>query len=662
MKKAFIIYLFVCLGLISYGQTSWQWGKRGGSGGGGSGTLADERVIDMATDRNGNVYALAVNNPGLANVDGHPGRTVRDRLTIASWSCNGSFRWMKNYGGASITMGRALAVDSLDGVYVTGQTISNNSLGYTYLDADTNLGNTDKRLFIVKYDTSGNLKWLKMPQPDTVAFTSLSRPLDMVAAPNGDLYWYCFLTPGNYDANAFTVNTPGYYITRFSATGAHQGTFKLDMVTTGGGNSANLDGITIAENSHFSRDHVNGRFYLTGQFDPTYGTLAFGSTAISSTGTVGALPIYLTAFNSSGNFLWTKQSANNLYANTRNCRPVIDPQGNIYVGGDIYSGNTFAGHTFTNSLSVHSFPFILSVDMSGTKRWASSGLPRDGAAAGYNIAYTQNTVGMAGYYGGLLKWDNDSIVAPLSMSGTAYILLTRHDANTGLLIGMDSIASQATLNNVATSITGDKSGNFFVGGSFDYRLFPGKDTIASVGGTYDWFVAKFGSQQCNCSLPLANFTNVSGGSNLIHFTYTGTMPYISVSWNFGDGTPVSTILNPSHTYSTPGTYSVCVTVTTACGTNTYCKPVTTSTVGINAINAPNPLRIYPNPVTDHLTIDFTAPDTKIEIYNATGICVYQTRSQSKNEQLDVSSLSAGLYFIRLSKLHGEQQVAQFIKQ
>lgn len=52
------------------------------------------------------------------------------------------------------------------------------------------------------------------------------------------------------------------------------------------------------------------------------------------------------------------------------------------------------------------------------------------------------------------------------------------------------------------------------------------------------------TQGCD-NLPLAvNFTNQSTGSNLTYI------------WNFGDGSPTSNLLNPNHTYQTPGIYTV----------------------------------------------------------------------------------------------------------
>lgn len=43
-------------------------------------------------------------------------------------------------------------------------------------------------------------------------------------------------------------------------------------------------------------------------------------------------------------------------------------------------------------------------------------------------------------------------------------------------------------------------------------------------------------------------------------------------WNFGDGT-TSTLQNPSHTYATPGNYTVSLTVTNTCGSDTQTRPV-----------------------------------------------------------------------------------------
>jgi PKD repeat protein len=64
----------------------------------------------------------------------------------------------------------------------------------------------------------------------------------------------------------------------------------------------------------------------------------------------------------------------------------------------------------------------------------------------------------------------------------------------------------------------------------------------------------------------------------------------SITWNFGDGTPVSHALNPSHIYTTPGTYTACIRVkrnSTIAGTpqcvSEFCKQI--------VINSPPPCNL-----------------------------------------------------------------------
>lgn len=65
----------------------------------------------------------------------------------------------------------------------------------------------------------------------------------------------------------------------------------------------------------------------------------------------------------------------------------------------------------------------------------------------------------------------------------------------------------------------------------------------------------------------ASATSVCAGGSL-NFTSTSTNHPTTYSWNFGDGTPVSTAQNPSHTFATAGTYNVTLTATNQWGSNT----------------------------------------------------------------------------------------------
>ena len=82
--------------------------------------------------------------------------------------------------------------------------------------------------------------------------------------------------------------------------------------------------------------------------------------------------------------------------------------------------------------------------------------------------------------------------------------------------------------------------------------------------------------------PVANFTSsaTSGVAPLaMNFTSTSTGSITGYAWTFGDG-GTSTAQNPSHVYSTAGSYQVALTVTGSGGSNTKTAPnyVTVSTL------------------------------------------------------------------------------------
>jgi len=91
-----------------------------------------------------------------------------------------------------------------------------------------------------------------------------------------------------------------------------------------------------------------------------------------------------------------------------------------------------------------------------------------------------------------------------------------------------------------------------------------------------------------CQTPVADFIGAPfvGIAPLpVLFTDLTTGGPTSWSWDFGDG-GTSTTKNPSHTYSTPGTFTVSLTAGSACGTNTNTK------MGYVTILDPCPNPIY----------------------------------------------------------------------
>lgn len=71
--------------------------------------------------------------------------------------------------------------------------------------------------------------------------------------------------------------------------------------------------------------------------------------------------------------------------------------------------------------------------------------------------------------------------------------------------------------------------------------------------------------------PTAAFTSSIAGQS-VTFTNNTTGLATSYSWNFGDS-QTSTQQSPSHMYAAPGTYTVCLTATSPCGSNQTCSTI-----------------------------------------------------------------------------------------
>lgn len=83
--------------------------------------------------------------------------------------------------------------------------------------------------------------------------------------------------------------------------------------------------------------------------------------------------------------------------------------------------------------------------------------------------------------------------------------------------------------------------------------------------------------------PIADFTFVNGANGLVTFTDASDNYPTSWAWTFGDG-GTSTSQNPTHTYATNGTYTVCLTATNAGGSSTQvCKQVTVSNAPVTPV-------------------------------------------------------------------------------
>ena len=164
--------------------------------------------------------------------------------------------------------------------------------------------------------------------------------------------------------------------------------------------------------------------------------------------------------------------------------------------------------------------------------------------------------------------------------------------------GGNTITSWAwNFGDAGTSTVQNPSHNYSAPGPFNVSL-----TVTSNNGCTDTKNQVLNTVYAEPQAAFNSLPEVCIGS-LIGFSDASTAPGSTVtgwSWNFGDGSPISTIQNPTHIFSTAGTYTVTLNVTSAAGCQTMnnsatrtvvVKPLPTGSItGAIAVclNAPSP--------------------------------------------------------------------------
>jgi hypothetical protein len=631
------LFLFSCYTIYAQAP-SWQWGIRGGSADT-YGAGPDETVVDMATDQHGNIYVLSTVLQTALNVDGHSvtGYGGQDIL-ISSFKCDGTYRWAKDIGTNTDDVPLAIKVDTFGYIYMTGA-LAGGSLT-RHISTDTTWTSSSyQSLFLLKYDTAGNYKWIRFPQPDTIttlgeAFNPYTVPLDMDIDGAGNIYLLCNLEPGGYVGGSYVVSTMSTHILKYDTSGSFIGGIPMQITTTGGYSNLRM------------KRSKSDKYYITGNVN--YGTtLTFGSTPITQA-------LFFGCFDNSGTSIWAIQ--NTEYYSGWFGRPAIDAQQNIYLNGSTASTDTFAGYIVSGGGST-AVPFIVKLDTNGINIWAKNAVV-NAATVSNAITLNSGEADISGRYPGLLKWAGYADSLNLPSSSGYHIFVARFNSTTDSVLGMDSLASTTGVDNDATAMTSDNFGNFYVGGDFAVSLTVNGTTLNSIGGNSDFFVAKYGTANCECVLPTASFTHT--GTSAITFTYTGSTTGIdSVVWSFGDGA-TSTAMNPTHTYAVADSYDVCVIAYTNCGTDTACQEVHIAPSGIANITN-SAVLVYPNPATNELYIENASSGTVIRLFDIMGRQVYIGTVISNKQVINTGNLVPGTYLLQLTDADGNRVMRTIVK-
>ena len=222
--------------------------------------------------------------------------------------------------------------------------------------------------------------------------------------------------------------------------------------------------------------------------------------------------------------------------------------------------------------------------------------------------------------------------------------------------------------NISTPTTGICSG--------ETAVFNASPTNGGIAPTYQWFVngslvgtgsgiilsglnngdvvtsVMTSSDTCTTNNP-ANSNSVTmvvyplpttpvispSGSDLVSSATTGNQWYLN-------GVIISGATSQNYTPVTNGNYYVIVTDVNGCASDTSNIITVLSTGAVTKENFE--VKFYPNPAKSTLTLESSNENYKISFTDALGKNIYSKLIQNKRENIDLSSLAPGIYFVRFS--------------
>lgn len=146
-------------------------------------------------------------------------------------------------------------------------------------------------------------------------------------------------------------------------------------------------------------------------------------------------------------------------------------------------------------------------------------------------------------------------------------------------------------------------------------------------------------------------------SNCPVISFIDTSANASVwQWTFGDGNTGAT-QNQSNDYSSAGngTYTVTLTTTNQCGTDSVSQTVTINClVGVELLKSNVGLSLYPNPNQGAFRLAFRdlMQDAEVQVFDLSGKQIFQTTIPNPNgdhlEELNLGEPAAGMYLLRVN--------------
>jgi hypothetical protein len=446
------VFIVACTG---GGFFSWA-NKYGGTG--------SDDIQGMAMDDSDNLYITGGFQNSMIIGSVTLTSSGANDMYISKLNSSGAGIWAKQGGGTSFDSGQAIDLDKSGNVYVSGKFASG-----TFTSGASSIlhagGGYDA--FLVKYDNSGTLTWLRH-----IAYGSGNCFAPGLGVDDGGDYIYVAGEFANWatmgSTTVYSAGSVDTYILRVDKSGI------LGFVYTGGGTYQD-HAMDLALNK---LDHL----YIAGHF--TSNTASFGTATIN---TAGSLDAFTASFNVA---LWPVKAGGTGLETAQDM--VVDAVGNSYVTGQFrgtanFSGtNLVSGSTFGNS-------YVAKYNSSGKLMWVKKDAAGGACTGSESFGVTVDASGnvyTAGRYTGTATFGAQSVNSSPACNGAAFIVKYDDD-------GIEQWAVNLTpLNQYGLGVDDivcDASSNLYVIGWYKTSVTIGPYVLNTTTGAQATYIACFNS-------------------------------------------------------------------------------------------------------------------------------------------------------------------------
>ncbi len=651
--------------------------------------------LKIVLDASGNVIVVGrvYFQGGARDFDPGPGAffvTIgHEDAFILKLDNNGNFVWVKTLGGVDEDRGYSIAVDAAENIYTTGYFEST-------ADFDPGAGtfnmtaSGDWDVFISKLTKDGAFVWAKaMVNSNPTYHTDGIYGNKIAVDASGNVY-----TTSRFNGTADF--DPGAGISTLTSLGGFD--IYVSKLTTNGdfmwaksmGGSGFDEGLNISFDG--SGDvYVSGFFTQTVDFDPGAGVLNLTS--------AGGNDIFISKLDANGNFEWARSMGST--GDDRSVGLTLDATGNPYLMGWFQSTVDFdpgactynltsAGSydTFIQKLrqitvapapTITSFtpstgPVGTSVTITGTN---FSTILTDNVVNFFNAVPATVTASTATSITVTVPAGAATGKISVSINCISVISTIDFTVTAGPVITINpQPASTAVCNGAIASFTLSASGTTNL--TYQWQKFNGTAfaNISNTGGYSGTTTAalninttgNFGAGDYRCSVSGDLATSVFSQTTSLTFTTSTTLAEITANGNrltasagdsyqwYQNDEAVTDGINQSFEFNTLeyGVFKVDVTDN---GCTTTSDEFTYLITGLEQNR--EGLKVYPNPVEENLFVEFKPP-YHVEIIGVSGNVVRSFCVESASSSLDFSSLSKGVYFLKI-KNENQTQYLRIIK-